>query len=67
LKPIIAVHSGRVAPSDAETVVKYRRSWFWIDGNDFNSKVAYTILGLLIAVAQGTPSGQGLILAIPTG
>jgi len=66
LKPIIAVHSGNVAPSGAATAVRYQGSWFWIDGNDFNSKVAFTILGLLISVMQGT-AGQMPILTIPSG
>jgi len=66
LKPIITVHSGRAEPSDAATAVKYHGSWFWIDGNDFNSKVAFTILGLLISVMQGT-AGQVPILTIPAG
>jgi hypothetical protein len=66
LKPIITVHSGSVAPLDAATAVRYQGSWFWIDGNDFNSKVAFTILGLLIAVMQGM-AGQVPILTIPTG
>jgi hypothetical protein len=67
LKPIVTVHSGSVAPSDAEPAVTYRGSWFWIDENDFNSKVAYNILVLLIAVANAAPAGQGPVLAIPTG
>jgi len=66
LKPVIAVLSGSVAPSDAATAVRYQGSWFWIDGNDFNSKVAFTILGLLISVMQGT-AGQVPILTVPTG
>jgi hypothetical protein len=66
LKPVITILSGSVAPSDAATAVRYQGSWFWIDGNDFNSKVAFTILGLLISVMQGT-AGQVPILTVPTG
>jgi len=67
LKPIIALHSGSAPPSDAETAVTYRRSSFWIDENDFNSKVAYNILVLLVAVVNTAPAGQGPVLAVPTG
>ena len=67
LKPIVTVHSGSVAPSDAESAVTYRGSWFWIDENDFNCKVAYNILVLLIAVANAAPAGQAPVLAIRTG
>jgi hypothetical protein len=66
LKPIMTVHSGSVAPSDAMTAVRYEGSWFWIDGNDFNSKVAFSMLGLLISLMQGT-TPQVPLLTIPTG
>jgi hypothetical protein len=65
--PIIRVHSGRTAPPSADTAVQYGQVWFWIDDTDFNSKVAYTVLGLLVALVQGTPTGQGPVLTIPTG
>jgi len=67
LKPIITVHSGSAAPSDAETAVTYGGSWFWIDENDFNSKVAYNVLVLLVATMTTAPGGQGPILAVPAG
>ena len=67
LKPIITVHSGSAAPSDAETAVTYGGSWFWIDENDFNSKVAYNILVLMVAVVNAAPAGQGPVLAVPAG
>jgi hypothetical protein len=67
LKPIIAVHSGSAAPPDAETAVTYRGSSFWIDEDDFNSKVAYNILVLMVAVVNAAPAGQGPVLAVPAG
>ena len=67
LKPIITVHSGSSAPADAETAVTYGRSWFWIDQNDYNSKVAYNILMLLAATMTAAPAGQGPVLAVPAG
>jgi hypothetical protein len=67
LKPIIAVHSGSAAPSDAVTAVTYGGSSFWIDEDDFNSKVAYNILVLMVAVVNAAPAGQGPVLAVPAG
>jgi hypothetical protein len=66
-KPIIRVHTGAAAPPNTDTAVQYGQAWFWIDDSDFNSKVAYTVLGLLIALVQGTPGGQAPILTIPAG
>jgi hypothetical protein len=65
LNPIVRVHYGRTAPPNNDAAVKYGEVWFWIDDDDFNSKVAYTVLGFLIALAQGTPAGQAPILTIP--
>jgi hypothetical protein len=65
--PIIRIHSGRTAPPNTDAAVKYGQVWFWIDDGDFNSKVAYTILGLLIALVQGTPTGQAPVLTVPAG
>ncbi len=65
--PIIRVHSGKTAPPSAATAVKYGEVWFWIDDTDFNSKIAYTVLGLLVALVQSTPTGQAPVLTIPAG
>jgi len=65
--PIVRVHSGRTAPPNTDTAVKYGQMWFWIDDHDFNSKVAYSLLAFLIALAQGAPAGQAPVLTIPAG
>jgi hypothetical protein len=65
--PIIKVHYGRTAPRNTDTAVKYGQVWFWIDDDDFNSKVAYTVLGFLITLVQGAPAGQAPVLTIPAG
>jgi hypothetical protein len=67
LAPIVRVHSGKSAPANADTAVRYGDAWFWIDDSDFNSKVAYTILGLLIAVVEGKAGGQVPVLTVPAG
>ncbi len=67
MKPIIRTHVGRSAPPNAYTAVRYGDAWFWIDDSDFNSKVAYTILELLIALAQGSTDGRAPVLTIPAG
>ena len=67
LKPIIRVHSGSRAPPGADTTIEYGGTWFWIDPDDFNSKVAYTVLSLLIALAEGSTAGQGAVITIPAG
>jgi hypothetical protein len=67
LKPIIVVHAGSTEPPRAEAAVRYGDSWFWINDGDFNSKVAYTVLGLLTALLEGSAGGQAPVLTIPAG
>ena len=55
---------GRTAPPNIDAAVRYGQAWFWIDDGDF---VAYTILGLPIALVQGAPTGQAPVLTIPAG
>lgn len=67
MKPVIVVHAGPAAPPSAYTAVRYGDAWFWIDDGDFDSKVADTILGLLIALVNGNAGGQTPVLTIPAG
>jgi hypothetical protein len=67
MKPTITIHAGTTEPTNAYTSARYADAWFWIDDRDFNSKVAYTILQLLIALVEGSTTGRGPILTIPAG
>ncbi len=67
IPPIIRVHTGTAAPSNAYTAVEYGKAWFWVDANDFNSKVAYTVLQLLIALVEGNTAGRAPVLTVPAG
>jgi hypothetical protein len=67
INPIVRIHSGKTVPPEAGIAVGYRDMWFWIDDSDFNSKVAYTVLGLLIALVEGRPAGASPVLTVPAG
>ena len=43
-RPVVIIHSGAAAPADVFTSVQYRRTWFWIAEDDFDSKLAFTVL-----------------------
>jgi hypothetical protein len=55
-----------VAPADAFTSVRYQQTWFWIDNGDFDSKLAFTVVQILLALAR-TANAPGAILTIPAG
>jgi hypothetical protein len=65
-RPVVIIHSGVAAPADVFTAVQYRRTWFWIAEDDFDSKLAFTVLQILLALAR-TESPPGAIVTIPAG
>ncbi len=65
-RPVVIIHSGAVAPADVFTSVQYRRTWFWIAEDDFDSKLAFTVLQILLALAR-TEIAPGAIVTIPAG
>jgi hypothetical protein len=64
-RPVVTIHSGAAAPADVFTSVQYRRTWFWIDEDDFDSKLAFSVVQILLALAR-TESTSGAVLTIPT-
>jgi len=65
-RPIVIIHSGQTAPPDVFALVQYHRTWFWITANDFDSKLAFTVLQTLLALAR-TDAPPGTIVTIPAG
>jgi hypothetical protein len=47
------VRTGTTKPANAFATVTYRGRWFWVADTDFDSKVAFSVLQLLMAIAQG--------------
>ena len=65
-RPTVMVHSGPAAPADAFTAVQYQRRWFWVADDDFDSKLAFTMLQILLSLAK-TSSAPGTVITIPAG
>ena len=63
-RPVVIIHSGTAAPADVFTSVQYLRTWFWIAQDDFDSKLAFTVLQILLALAR-TEIPPGAIVTIP--
>ena len=64
LRPTISIHSGPERPEDAFASVGFRGKWFWIDDRDFDSKLAFGVVLLLIVLAQ-TPQTAGAVVTVP--
>ena len=65
-RPVVIIHYTDRRPSDPFATVEYQNRWFWIDANDFDSKVAFTMVNILLALAQ-TSSSPGTVITIPAG
>lgn len=63
-RPDVVIHSGEKLPEDVYDDVKYRGRHFWIEENDFRSKLSFTIVQILAALAA-TSHGTGAIITIP--
>jgi hypothetical protein len=66
-KPLARIRCGKLRPQDAAIAVRYRNLWFWVDDKDLASKRMFTMLLLMVNLAEaGTPSNAPLI-TIPAG
>jgi hypothetical protein len=65
-RPVVIVQSGRKAPQDAFVAIQYHQTWFWISGGDFDSKVAFSLVQILLALTQ-TTNASGAVITIPAG
>lgn len=63
-RPVVIIHAGPIAPADVFTSAQYRATWFWIAEDDFDSKLAFTVLQILLALAR-TEIPPGAIVTIP--
>ncbi len=63
-RPVVTIRSGAAAPADVFTSVQYRQTWFWIAEDDFDSKIAFTVVEILLALAR-TETVPGAIVTIP--
>ena len=61
------VHSSKHRPKGAEVAVHYRGYWFFIAGNDVNSRAVLAILEMLFALEESAEKPGGPLLTLPVG
>lgn len=66
-RPTIIVNVGKKAPEDAYIDIRYGPSQYWIDRRDFDSKYAFTIVQMLMALAETNQDAKTPIITIPAG
>lgn len=63
-RPAVIVRSGDKAPPGAFSQIRYRERWYWIDNDDFDSKLAFSVIQMLMSLAE-TPQGAGPVVTVP--
>jgi hypothetical protein len=63
-RPVVLIRSGDAAPADTFVAVEFLGKWFWVDQDDFASKIAFSIINILLALAK-TSTGPGTVITIP--
>ncbi|MFC3694445.1 hypothetical protein [Chenggangzhangella methanolivorans] len=63
-RPAVVVRSGEKAPKDAFSRIDYRGRAYWIENDDFDSKLAFSVIQMLMSLAE-TPQGGGPVVTVP--
>ncbi len=64
-RPTVIVRTTRAPPHDPYASVRYRNRWYWIASNDFDSKLAFSVLQILMTLAE-TAQPAGTVVTIPS-
>jgi hypothetical protein len=60
-RPTIVIRSGDGPPQDSFAAVEYRGHWYWIAEDDFDSKVGFNVVQILLNLAE-TTSPPGTVI-----
>jgi len=64
---LMRIHSSDARPNNAAVAVFYRRSWFYIDDSDLDSKSTFSMLGQVFALQSGNVQKMTPVLTLPIG
>jgi hypothetical protein len=62
----IVVKNGKRPPDETYAAVQYRDGWYSLLDDDADSKVAFTVVEILEALAQSNSSSQTPVVTVPT-
>lgn len=64
--PLVHIHSGSVAPTDAYAAVSYKGHWFWVADTDIASKRTFTFLMILFSLAETGQASAAPLVTVPS-
>jgi hypothetical protein len=66
-RPLARIRCSKSQPQDAYIVVRYRDLWFWVDDRDLASKRMFTMLLLMVNLAESGQPAAAPLVTIPAG
>lgn len=67
IEALIHIRSGIARPADAHAAIRYRGTWFWIDGTDEQSKRMFLIAQIILSLNDTSGGANAPLVTIPTG
>ena len=66
-RPLIRIRSGDAPPERPFVAVQYQGHWFWIEGNDYESKGIFSFVMIMFSLVDtAAPKGQPIV-TVPAG
>jgi hypothetical protein len=66
-RPLIRIHSGERPPERPFVAVQYQGHWFWIDGNDYESKGIFSFVMIMFSLVDTAAPKNQPIVTVPAG
>lgn len=63
-KGMLRIYSAEHKPKGAAVAIRYRKHWFYIKDNDFDSKQTLDLLTIIVNIYEGSPSSSAPVFTI---
>jgi hypothetical protein len=63
-RPEVLIRSGVAPPDGAFVAIEYQHAWFWVNQDDFDSKLAFSVVNILLALGK-VSTAPGAVLTVP--
>jgi hypothetical protein len=64
-RPFVRIQSSASKPAESYAAVRYRKTWYWIDDDDFASKRVFSFLMIFFSLAETGVTPQAPVLTVP--
>lgn len=64
MRGILKIYVSKTKPKHASVIIHYRKNWFYISENDFDSKQTLDLLTIISSIYEGSPSSSAPVFTI---